>query len=55
MPDERTASKGSSEKFRVRLPNNTAYTRVSAKMDKICLTCHTDKDYKKEKYSFGIK
>lgn len=54
MPNERTASRGSSEKFRVRLPN-TAYTRVSAKMDKICLTCHTDKEIEKTKYSFGIK
>jgi hypothetical protein len=58
MPHERTASKGSSEKFRVRLPGkagNDSYTRVTAKMDKICLTCHTDKEYEKAKFSFGIK
>ena len=46
MPNERIAAKGASEKFRVRLPND-AFTRITSKMDKICLTCHKDKEFAK--------
>lgn len=54
LPNERIAAKGASEKFRVRLPNNASYTRITAKMDRICLTCHKEKSIKTE-FSFGQK
>jgi len=52
MPNERIAAKGASEKFRIRLPNNDAYTRITTKMDRICLTCHKDKEFAESEFSF---
>ena len=53
MPNERIAAKGASEKFRVRLTNDTAYTRITTKMDRICLTCHKDKEFGETEFPFG--
>jgi hypothetical protein len=50
MPNERSAAKGASEKFRVRLTNKVVYTRITAKMDRICLTCHKDKEIAETKF-----
>jgi hypothetical protein len=52
MPNERIAAKGASERFRVRLTNDDAYTRITTKMDRICLTCHKDKEFAETEFSF---